>query len=55
MAVLSVGSILAGDASNIIPDYHVRERVLDAVRRIVKTECDTCEYKQATMRTPYLL
>lgn len=55
LAVLSVGSIRAGDASNIIPDFadikltirtflpHVHKRVLAAVQRIVRAECDACK------------
>ena len=55
LAVLFVGSIHAGDASNIIPDFadikltirtylpHVHERILSAVHRIVRAECDACE------------
>lgn len=58
LAVLSVGSIRAGDASNIIPDFadikltirtflpHVHERVLAAVHRIVRAECDACKFKR---------
>jgi amidohydrolase len=50
-AVLSVGSIQAGTVSNLIPDHAtlqlnlrsyaepVRQRMLDAVRRIVRAEC----------------
>ena len=56
LAVLSVGSIRAGDASNIIPDFadikltirsflpSVHERVISAVYRIVRAECDACEF-----------
>ena len=55
LAVLSVGSIQAGDASNVIPDYadikltirtflpQIHERILSAVHRIVRAECDACE------------
>ena len=62
LAVLSVGSIRAGDASNIIPDFadikltirsflpHVHERVLAAVHRIVRAECDACKFA----RLPFL-
>ncbi|MEU8797317.1 amidohydrolase [Spirillospora sp. NPDC048819] len=51
-AVLTVGSIQAGTASNVIPDTAVlqlnlrcyseqtRRRILDAIRRIVIAECD---------------
>lgn len=51
-AVLTVGSILAGTKSNVIPDHAVlqlnvrtyddatRARVLEAVQRIVRAECD---------------
>ncbi|KAJ5290866.1 Zinc metallopeptidase [Penicillium angulare] len=51
LAVVSVGSINSGFASNIIPDYldmqisvrtfseEVRKRVHDSIRRIVKGEC----------------
>ncbi len=52
VAVLTVGSVQAGTRSNIIPDHavlqlnvrtyneHTRTTVLDAVRRIVRAECD---------------
>ena len=55
LAVLSVGSIRAGDASNVIPDFadikltirsylpHVHERMLAATHRIVRAECDACK------------
>jgi amidohydrolase len=51
-AVLTVGSIQAGTKSNVIPDRavlqlnvrtfgdSVRSRILDAIRRIVRAECD---------------
>jgi amidohydrolase len=51
-AVLSVGSVQAGTVSNLIPDHAtlqlnlrsytepVRQRMLDAVRRIVRAECE---------------
>lgn len=55
MAVLSVGSISGGDASNVIPDFadikltirsylpHVQERMLAATDRIIRAECDACK------------
>lgn len=56
LAVLSVGTIRGGDASNVIPDFadikltirsylpHVHERMLAATYPIVRAECDACEY-----------
>jgi amidohydrolase len=50
-AVLTVGSVVAGSRSNLIPDHavlelnvrscsqHTRQRVLSAIQRIVRTEC----------------
>ena len=61
LAVLSVGSIRAGDASNVIPDFadikltirsylpHVHERMLGATHRIVRAECDACEFLQKSV------
>ena len=55
LAVLSVGSIRAGDASNVIPDFadikltirsylpHVHERMLATTYRIVRAEWDACK------------
>ena len=61
LAVLTVGSIRAGDASNVILDFadikltirtflpQVHERVLAAVHRIVRAECDACKFKNAAI------
>ena len=58
-AVLTVGSLQAGTKSNVIPDHAVlqlnirtysdatRERILDAVRRIVTAECQASGSPQA--------